>query len=70
MPSSEALRWHFIAPGKPSENVHIDSFNGTFRYECPRRHWFTSPAEACTNVEYRRQATITRDRTDRLCGVG
>jgi len=31
----------FITPGKPTQNGHIESFNGTFRDECLNEHWFT-----------------------------
>lgn len=30
----------FIRPGKPSDNCHIESFNGTFRNECLNVHYF------------------------------
>lgn len=32
----------FIEPGKPSQNGHIESFNGKFRDECLNLHWFGS----------------------------
>ncbi|NQX87517.1 MAG: transposase [Halioglobus sp.] len=28
-------------PGKPTDNAFIESFNGTFRYECLNVHWFS-----------------------------
>jgi Integrase core domain/Nucleotidyltransferase domain len=33
-PTAEALRLHFIAPGKPIQNAKIESFHGRFRDEC------------------------------------
>jgi len=32
----------FSRPGKPTDNAHVESFNGTFRAECLDAHWFTS----------------------------
>jgi len=36
---------HFIDPGKPTQNGHIESFNGRFREECLSQEWFTSLQE-------------------------
>ena len=36
----------FIAPGKPTQNGYIESFNGKLRDECLRGGWFRSLAEA------------------------
>jgi putative transposase len=36
----------FIDPGKPTQNGHMESFNGKFRDECLNLHWFTSLAHA------------------------
>lgn len=36
------LEWHYITPGKPTENGYTESFNGSFRDECLNEHWFTS----------------------------
>lgn len=36
----------FIEPGKPSQNGHLESFNGKFRDECLNVHWFASLAHA------------------------
>jgi putative transposase len=41
----------FIAPGKPSQNGFIESFNGKFRDECLNRHWFTSLDDAISTIE-------------------
>ena len=51
----------FIAPGKPSQNGFIESFNGKFRDECLDRHWFTSLDDAITTIkEYRMQYNTLR----------
>ena len=36
----------FTRPGKPVDNCHIESFNGTFRYECLNSHYFKTIKEA------------------------
>ena len=36
----------FSRPGKPTDNGHIESFNGSLRDECLNAHWFTSLADA------------------------
>ncbi len=41
----------FIEPGKPMQNGHIESFNGTFRRECLNQEWFTSLAQARDTIE-------------------
>lgn len=40
------IDWHYIAPGKPSQNGFIESFNGSFRDECLNETLFSSLAEA------------------------
>lgn len=34
------VKLHFICPGKPVDNVYMESFNGRFRDECLNLHWF------------------------------
>ena len=41
----------FIEPGKPTQNAHIESFNGRFRDECLDLHWFGSLAHARTIIQ-------------------
>ena len=36
----------FSRPGKPTDNAHIESFNGSLRDECLNVHWFTTLADA------------------------
>ncbi len=42
---------NFSRPGKPTDNAHVESFNGTFRAECLDTHWFTSLTEAKQIIE-------------------
>jgi putative transposase len=39
-----------IAPGKPTQNAFIESFNGRFRDECLNDHWFESLHAARTII--------------------
>jgi putative transposase len=45
------VRLHHIAPGKPTQNANIESFNGKFRDECLNEHSFASLAEARDLIE-------------------
>ena len=47
--SSVAL--HFIRPAKPTENGHIESFNGRLRDECLNVNWFVDLADAREKIE-------------------
>jgi putative transposase len=38
--------WHYIAPGKPSQNAFAESFNGRLRDECLNETVFTSLGHA------------------------
>ena len=49
------LEWHYIAPGKPTQNAFVESFNGRFRDECLNEEVFTSLAEARSVIERWRQ---------------
>lgn len=40
------IEWHYIKPGKPSENGFTESLNGKIRDECLNEHWFFSLDEA------------------------
>ena len=46
-----AVRLRFIAPGKPSQNGFVESFNGRLRDECLDRTWFTGLTDARATVE-------------------
>jgi putative transposase len=41
----------FIDAGKPTQNGHIESFNGRFRAECLDQEWFGSLAQAGEIIE-------------------
>ncbi len=45
------VRLHHIAPGKPTQNAFIESFNGRFRDECLNEHDFATLAEAREIIE-------------------
>lgn len=45
------VQLHFIAPGKPTQNAFIESFNGRFRDECLNEHEFTTLNEARAIIE-------------------
>jgi transposase InsO family protein len=53
--SQAMLRWgaertidlHFIDPGKPTQNAHVESFNGRARDEFLKLHSFVTIYEAC-----------------------
>ena len=51
----KGIKLNFIEPGKPTQNAYIESFNGKFRQECLRQHWFGSLLEAREVVEAWRQ---------------
>ena len=41
----------FSRSGKPTDNAYIESFNGSFRAECPNTHWFMSLDDAREKLE-------------------
>jgi len=45
------VQLHYIAPGKPTQNAFVESFNGKFRDECLNDNVFTSIAEAREIIE-------------------
>ena len=42
------VEWHYIAPGKPTQNAFVQSFNGRLRDECLNETLLTSLAHART----------------------
>lgn len=49
------VKLNFTAPGKPTQNAFIESFNGKFRNECLNQHWFSTLNEARLLIEAWRQ---------------
>jgi putative transposase len=47
----EGVNLQFSRPGKPTDNAHIESFNGSFRSECLQTHWFLSLDDVKTKIE-------------------
>lgn len=45
------VEWHYIAPGKPTQNAFVESFNGRLRDECLNEHLFSSLGEARSLIE-------------------
>jgi putative transposase len=51
----------FSRPGKPTDNAHVESFNGTLRAECLDVHWFATLTEARQVIEcWRREYNDSR----------
>ena len=46
----------FSRPGKPTDNAHIEAFNGRLRQECLNQHWFLSLDDARVKIEAWRKA--------------
>jgi putative transposase len=42
------VEWHYIAPGKPTQNAFVESLNGRLRDECLNETLFTSLALTCS----------------------
>jgi len=40
------IGWHYIAPGKPTQNAFVESFNGRLRDECLNETLFSSLSHA------------------------
>ena len=45
----------FSRPGKPTDNVYIESFNGSFREECLNLHWFKDLTDARAKMQVWKQ---------------
>lgn len=45
----------FIAPGRPTQNAFVESFNGRFRQECLNQQWFLTLDDARKTIETWRQ---------------
>lgn len=44
-------RIDFSRPGRPTDNCHVETFNGSFRDECLNLHWFATVEEAKVIIE-------------------
>lgn len=49
--AKEGIRLYYIAPGRPTQNAYIESFNGKFRDECLDQHWLSNMSEAIDVVK-------------------
>lgn len=49
------VNWHYIAPGKPTQNAFVESFNGRLRDECLNETLFTSLHQARAELALWRQ---------------
>src|SRR6185369_10921949 len=47
----QQIGWHYIAPGKPTQNAFVESFNGRFRDECLNENLFATLGEAGRIIE-------------------
>ena len=45
------VKLDYSRPGTPTDNPHIESFNGSFRDECLNMNWFMSLEDARDKVE-------------------
>jgi putative transposase len=45
------VRLDFSRPGTPTDNIFIESFNGTLRDECLNLNWFETLEDARTTIE-------------------
>ena len=45
MDTERQVEWRYIAPGKPTQNAFVESFNGRLRDQCLNETLFTSMAQ-------------------------
>jgi putative transposase len=71
------VRLDFSRPGKPTDNPHIEAFNGSLRRECLSQHWFIDLEDAqrtldCWRAEYNnvRPHSSLGDQTPSHFGAG
>lgn len=43
---SPGVGWHYIAPGKPTQNAFVESFNGRLQDECLNNMLFSTLTKA------------------------
>jgi putative transposase len=44
------VEWHYIAPGKPTQNAFVENFNGRFRDECLNDTLYSTLSEARSTI--------------------
>ena len=49
------INWHYIQPGKPTQNAFIESFNGKLRDECLNETLFSTLNDAREELEQWRE---------------
>lgn len=49
--TKHGVKLDFIQPGKPTQNAHVESFNGRFRDECLAQHRFPTLPRAKVEIE-------------------
>lgn len=47
----QRIKWHYIAPGKPTQNAFVESFNGRFRDEYLNESLFGTLTQARRIIE-------------------
>jgi putative transposase len=52
---NRSVEWHYIAPGKPTQNAFVESFNGRLRDECLNETLFTNLRHARVELAIWRQ---------------
>ncbi len=48
---ASGIEWHYIAPGKPTQNAFIEAFNSKLRDECLNENLFVSLLDAIETIE-------------------
>jgi putative transposase len=48
---ASGIAWHYIAPGKPTQNAFIEAFNSKLRDECLNENLFVSLHDAIETIE-------------------
>ncbi len=64
--ADRGITLQFIQPGKPEQNAHVESFNGTFRDEWLNQHWFHALLDAQFHIE-RFRRDFNRARPHEAC---
>jgi putative transposase len=60
-PYNNCVQIDLSRPGKPTDNAHVESFNGTLRAECLDVHWFVTLTEAKQIIgDWRREYSESR----------